>query len=460
MRDNILKVSRPALADMLPPHNIEAEKGVLGAMLWDPRVIDDVAEIVEFDDFYRDIHQVIYGVLMHMHAQGVAVDYITVGDELGRRGMLEKVGGLDALRDLYAAVPHAANATYHAEIVRQKAVARRLIVAAHEILSDGYSDDLTSDEKLAAAERKIFGISCATSRADIAMLASVTTEAIDRIDSRSANETTGLKTGFRDLDYMLGGLDGPQLVIVAGRPSMGKTAFAMNVTENLATTGTPVFVASMEQPGRDLAERMLSGRSRIDSHRFKGRVRLTGDEWERLYHAKQNMEPLPIGIVDTGRQTTAGICSAARKFARQYGPCVTMIDYIGLVDIPKSERRNNRHEELDYISRAFRALAKEIGQPVILLSQLNREVERREDKTPRMADLKESGGLEANADIVILVHRPEYYDPNDQPGVGKLIVSKNRNGATGTVTVAFHRQFTRFEDLPERIPTGVIEGGF
>lgn len=446
--------------DPLPPHNIEAEKGILGAMLLDPQVIDSVAEIVEFDDFYRDTHQTIYGVVIHLHMQNLAVDYITVGDELGRRSLLEKVGGLDAIRELYDAVPHAANATYHAEIVRQKAVARRLIEAAHQILTDGYSDDMTSDEKLAAAERRIFSVAGATSRSDIVMLSAATTEAIDRIDVRSQNRQVGLQTGFRDLDYMLGGLSGPQLVIVAGRPSMGKTAWSMNAAENLALAGTPVFIASMEQPGMDLAERMLSGRSRIDSHRFKGRVRLSGDEWQRLYDAREGMAPLPIGIVDKGRQTTAGICSAARKFAREHGPCVTVIDYIGLVDIPKSERRNNRHEELDYISRAFRALAKEIGQPVILLSQLNREVEKREDKTPRMADLKESGGLEANADVVILVHRPEYYDPNDQPGVAKLIVSKNRNGATGTVSVAFHRHLTKFEDMPEQLPPGVVGGGF
>lgn len=446
--------------DPLPPHNIEAEQGVLGAILWDNRVIDDVADAVEFDDFYRDSHQMIYGAISCLHMKASPVDYITLGDELARRGMLEKVGGLDALRELYNAVPHAANAAYHAQIVRQKALARRLIEAARQILTDAYSDDLTSEEKIASAEQRIFGLAGIQGGPEIVSIGQHGADAIDRIDRRAAGLHTGLATGFTDLDYMLGGVEGGQLVIVAGRPSMGKTALAMNMAENIASAGMPVFVASMEQPGRDLAERMLSGQSRIDSHRFKGRVRLGREDWERLHAAKGRIDSLPIGVIDGGRQSVSAICSSARKFARQHGRCVVFVDYLGLVDIPRADRRNNRHEELDYVSRALRVLAKEIGQPVFALSQLNRESEKREDKTPRMSDLKESGALEANADVVILVHRPEYYDPNDNPGVAKLIISKNRNGGTGTVSVTFHRHLTRFEDMPEQLPPGVVDGGF
>ncbi len=437
-------------ADKLPPHNLEAERGVLGSVLLDNDVLHEVVPTLKVDDFYRDAHQVIYRAIRELYDQGKAIDAITLADELTRRGEYDQIGGDDALGELLAGVPHSANARYYAGIVRQKAIVRELIDAAGKILRDGYSNEFTAEQLLETAEQKIFGIAEDQAAGATVEIRDVVTEAMDRIALRSEarHPITGVGTGLYELDDITSGFQGSQLVILAARPSMGKTAIALNICEHVAVDlKKAVLVVSLEMGQLELAERLLCSRARVDGHKLRTGQNLGTREMALLGKGYEELRAAPIFIDDTPARTMLQITANARRLKLRHQIGLVMIDYIQLIDGEHGEGRENRQEQIAKISRRLKGLARELDIPVIALSQLNRAVENREDRRPRMADLRESGAIEQDADLVLLLHRPEYYDPNDQPGVAELIIAKNRNGATGSVKLAFLKNFMRFDNL-------------
>ncbi|MFO0951153.1 MAG: replicative DNA helicase [Isosphaeraceae bacterium] len=451
--------SRGPRADRQPPQKLEAEQGVLGSILLDNDVLHDVISELNVEDFYRDSHQVIYRAIRDMYDLGKGIDAITLSEELTRRGQFEQIGGADYLGEIIHSVPHAANARYYGQIVRQKSVSRQLIESANEILREGYSNNYTAEQLLEAAERRIFAIAEEQTSGDTVDLTDVVTRAMDRIAERSTSNhaVTGLGTGFFELDEITGGFQPGQLVILAARPSMGKTAFALNICDNVSVElKVPVLFVSLEMGQLELAERLLCARSRVDGHKLRTGQNIGTREMTLLGKGYEELRNSSMFIDDTPARNMLQITANARRLRMRHTIGLIVVDYIQLVD--SEESRDSRQEQIAKISRRLKTLAREMEVPVIALSQLNRAVENREDRRPRMADLRESGAIEQDADIVLLLHRPEYYDPNDQPGIAELIIAKNRNGATNTVKFAFLKNFMRFENLAN-IAEPPIDGG-
>lgn len=435
-------------SDRLPPQNLEAEQGVLGSILLDNDVLHEIITFLKAEDFYRDTHQVLFRVIREMYDLGKAIDPITLADELARRGLYAKIGGDEFLEQIVSTVPHAANAKYYAQIVRQKSVQREIIESCNHILREGYSNTLTSDELLELAERRIFDIAEDQTSGDTVELHDVITRAMDRIVRRSEERhpVTGVATGFLELDDITGGFQASQLIILAARPSMGKTAMALNICEHaILERNTSVLFVSLEMGEMELAERLLCARSRVDNHKLRTGQNLGHREMTQLGKAYGELQAAPMFIDDTPARNMLQVTANARRLKMRQDVGLIIVDYIQLVDA--EDGRESRQEQIAKISRRLKTLARELQVPVIALSQLNRNVENREDRRPRMADLRESGAIEQDADLVLLLHRPEYYDPNDQPGIAEVIVAKNRSGATGTVKLTFLKNITRFENL-------------
>ncbi|WP_435018374.1 replicative DNA helicase [Tundrisphaera sp. TA3] len=445
----VIEPPASVLADRLPPQNLEAEVGVLGSILLDNDALHEVIPILKVEDFYRDSHQIIYRSVRELYDLGKAVDAITLIEELTRKGSLSAIGGHEAIHQILNDVPHAANAKYYAQIVRQKAVSRELIEGANQILRDGYSNNYTADELLESAERKIFAIAEDQAAGETVELKDVIVAAMDRITARSEDRHAvhGLASGFFDLDEITGGFHGSQLIILAARPAMGKTAIAMNICEHvICELKKSVLFVSLEMGELELAERLLSSRSRVDSHKLRTGKNLGHQDMIQLgrgYNELQNAAPLLID--DTPARNMLQITANARRLKLRQDIGLIVVDYIQLID--SEESRDSRQEQISKISRRLKTLAREMQIPVIALSQLNRGVESREDKRPKMSDLRESGAIEQDADLILMLHRPEYYDPNDQPGVAELIIAKNRAGATDTVKLTFLKNLTRFENM-------------
>lgn len=447
--------------DRLPPQNLEAEQGVLGSIMQDNDVLHEIVPILTADHFYRDTHQTIYRAIRDLYDLGKAIDGITLADELMRRDQLQSIGGAEALADLQNAVPHAANARYYAEIVRQKSISRQLIEAANEMLREGYSNNYTAEQLLEAAERRVFSIAEDQTKGDTVELKEVMVQAMDRIIARSESRhpVTGVGTGFFDLDDITGGFQPEQLVIVAARPSMGKTAFALNVCDHVAVElKTPLLFVSLEMGELELAERLLCARSRIDGRKLRTGQHMGGREIAQLGKSYDEFRTAPIFIDDTPARNMLQITANARRLKMREKLGLIVVDYIQLIDSESS--RDSRQEQIAKISRRLKTLARELHVPVIALSQLNRAVENREDRRPRMADLRESGAIEQDADMVLLLHRPDYYDANDQPGIAEVIVAKNRNGATDTARLTFLKSYTRFESLANIAEPPIDAGPF
>jgi replicative DNA helicase len=447
------------LTDRLPPQNLEAEQGVLGSILLDNEVLHDVVTFLNVHDFYRDAHQVIYRAICDLYDQGKAIDAITLADELTRRDQFKAVGGDETLSQILGSVPHAANAVYYAQIVQQKAISRQLIEGANQILRDGYSNNFTAEELLESAERLIYDIAEDKTKGDTVDLKDVVKTAMARIAARSESKhpVTGVATGFFDLDDITGGFQPEQLIILAARPSMGKTALALNACDHAGVElKTPVLFVSLEMGQIELAERLLCARSRVDGHKLRTGQNLGTREMTLLGKGYDELISAPIFIDDTPARNMLQITANARRLKLRQNLGLIVVDYIQLID--SEDSRDSRQEQIAKISRRLKTLARELKVPVIALSQLNRAVENREDRRPRMADLRESGAIEQDADLVLLLHRPEYYDPNEQPGIAELIVAKNRNGATGSVKLTFLKNITRFENLAvaEPIEPGVF----
>lgn len=440
---------RPGLADHLPPQNLEAERCVLGAALLDNDVLHDIAQQVKPDDFYRDSHQTIYRAILDLYDRGEPVDAVSLADELTRRGQYKAIGGDETLMEIANSVPHAANGPYHAAVVRQKSITRQLIQSCTEIIRDGYSNLHTAQELLDMAERRIFAISEAEATGETRDIGEVVAEVYLAIESRRNGEAPGLLTGFSDLDAITNGFRPGDLVILAARPSQGKTALAMGIAANVAREceGYVLFV-SLEMGDGPIGERLLASVASVDGLKIQQPRLLDAKDANRLSEAAARLQSLRIKIDDTPGRTVTQIGANARRVKARDGLSLLVVDYLGLID-GQRVKGENRQEEVARISRRLKALARELQCPILCLHQLNRQSEQRSDRRPMLADLRESGQIEADADLVILLHRPEFYDPNDEPGVAQLHIAKNRNGATGAVKLAFVKQCTRFDSLTQ-----------
>ena len=437
----------------IPPHSIEAESSVLGGLLLDNAAWDGVGDVLIDTDFYRYEHRLVYAALGKLVNESKPADVITVHEELQRQGKGEEIGGLAYLNSLAQFVPSAGNIRRYAEIVRERSILRQLVSASDDIATTAFNPKGRAVAAiLDEAEGKIFKIGEQSSRMKQGFqgMDSLVVQLLDRVQEMAdnPNDVTGVPTGFYDLDRMTAGLQAGDLVVLAARPSMGKTAFAINMAEHVALNeGLPVAVFSMEMGASQLAVRIVGSIGRIDqSHLRTGR--LTDEEWPRLTEAIERLRNVSLHIDETPGLTPVELRANARRLARQCGKLgLIVVDYLQLMT-GSSSGDENRATELGEISRGLKALAKELQCPVIALSQLNRSVEQRTDKRPMMSDLRESGAIEQDADIIMFIYRDDYYNKDSrEPGVAEIIIGKQRNGPTGTVKLAFIKPLTRFESL-------------
>jgi replicative DNA helicase len=436
----------------LPPHSLEAEQSVLGGLMLDNNALDRIADLVSEGDFYRHDHRLLYRWIARIILEGKPADVITVAEALERAGELDKVGGLAHLGELAANTPSAANIRRYAEIVRERAVLRRLAEVGSDIAEMAYNPMGRSPSQiLDEAEAKVFDIAQAGARAkqgfvEIQPLLTQVVERIDELYNRdNPSDITGVPTGFADLDQKTSGLQPGDLIIVAGRPSMGKTALSLNISENVALdSGLPVAVFSMEMAGTQLVMRMLGSIGRLDQHKVRT-GRLADEDWSRLTHAVGRLNDAPVHIDETAALTALELRARARRLARQCGKLgLIVVDYLQLM--AGSGQGENRATEISEISRSLKALAKELEVPVIALSQLNRSLESRPNKRPVMSDLRESGAIEQDADLILFIYRDEVYNPDSQDkGTAEIIIGKQRNGPIGMVRLTFLAEYTRFE---------------
>lgn len=439
-------LSRPGnLIDRMPPSNLQAEMGVLASVLLDNAAMHDVAAVLTPGDFFRSEHEELYRAILGHYDAGRAFDLVILAETLGPR--LAAVGGHEALARIMESVPHAANAGYYARIVREKAVARSLIEAATEILRDGYANESTAEQLVEAAERRIFAVAEAESTGETLPAPEVISLVFDRLATREEGEVPGLGTGFPDLDDRIDGLQPGSLVILAARPAVGKSAIAMSIADHVAVEGgSGVLFVSLEMNRIELGARLITARAGVDSYRLKNPAALSIGDRRALGEARQRVARSRLMIDDTPIRTVTQIAANARRIKARSGLGLVVIDYIQLIDGQRS-KGESRQEEVARVSKRLKGLARELEVPVIALAQLNRQSETRDDRRPRLADLRESGQLEADADIVLLLHRPEMYDVNDRPGEADLIIAKNRMGGTGVVRLAFRKECTRFASL-------------
>ncbi len=437
----------------VPPHSIEAEQSVLGGLLLDNAAWDRIGDVLAVDDFYRDDHRRIYRHIAKLIEQGKPADVVTVAESIESSEDKDKAGGLAYLGTLAQNTPSAHNIRRYAEIVHERAVMRRLAAVGAEI-ADTALNPLGKDVKqlLDEAESRVFQIAEAGVRGrvgfrDIHQLLSQVMERVDFLYSREhPSDITGVSTGFKDLDEKTSGFQEGDLIIVAGRPSMGKTALALNIGEHVAIAEKrPVAIFSMEMSGTQIAARMLGSLTRIDQHKLRT-GRLTDEDWSKLADGLGKLHDAPIHVDETGALNPLELRSRARRLARQYkGLGMVIVDYLQLM-VTDGRREENRATELSEISRSLKALAKELGVPVVALSQLNRAVDQRPDKRPIMSDLRESGALEQDADLILFIYREEVYNRDTaEKGRAELIIGKQRNGPIGTVDLTFLGQYTRFE---------------
>ncbi|MDR1423094.1 MAG: replicative DNA helicase [Azoarcus sp.] len=437
----------------LPPHSLEAEQSLIGGLLLDNTAWERIADLVTEEDFYRDDHRRIYHHISKLVDYGKPADVVTVFESLEKNGETEQAGGLAYLAEIANNTPSAANIRRYAEIVHERAVLRKLVAAGDEIAASALAPS-GKDAKvlLDEAEARVFEIAEAGTRhgSGFQVIQPILKQVVDRVqelyDRDNPSEITGVPTGFTDLDDKTSGLQASDMLIVAGRPSMGKTSFALNIAEHVAIEQhLPVAIFSMEMPGTQLATRFIASVGRIDMQKIRN-GRLSDDDWQRLTMAMQKLYDAPLYIDETPGLNPIGLRARARRLARQCGKLgLIVIDYLQLMN--GTRETDNRATELSEISRSVKALAKELRVPIIALSQLNRSLEQRPNKRPVMSDLRESGAIEQDADIIMFIYRDEVYNP-DSPdkGSAELIIGKHRNGPTGMVRMTFLGEYTRFEN--------------
>ena len=433
------------------PHSMDAEQSVLGGLMLDNRAFDNVADKIRESDFYRREHQLIFRAMARLVEQSKPLDVLTVSEALRDLNELDQVGGEVYLFELANNTPTAANITAYAEIVRERSVLRLLIEAANDIANNAFNPQGRSiTELLDGAERCVFSISEQGARGDGPVnIKSYLAKTMDRIDTlfHSNNPITGVPTGYHDLDDMTSGLQSSDLVIIAGRSSMGKTTLAMNIAENVAIKSRlPVLIFSMEMPGEAIVMRLLSSLCRIDQLRIRT-GKLTDEDWPRISSTVSMLSDAPLYIDDTPGISPAEMRARARRLAKEHGQLgLIVVDYLQLMQVPGNSE--NRTAEISEISRSLKGLAKELSVPVIALSQLNRGLEQRADKRPVMSDLRESGAIEQDADLIVFIYRDEVYNENSaDKGSAEIIIAKQRNGPIGKVRLTFMGQYTCFENF-------------
>ncbi len=452
MAERSRKTTETVEALKIPPYSISAEQAVIGALMLDKQAWDRVADFLIEDDFYRRDHQLIFRAIKMLAEKQSPLDVITLSETLEQLGWLEDCGGLAYLATLAKETPSAANIAAYADIVREKSVLRKLISSGSEIADLAfYPQGRQTIELIETAEQKVFHIADQYRRkgTGFSPIKPLLAKAIDRIEQlfQKDGHITGASTGFTDFDDMTSGMQPSDLVIVAGRPSMGKTSFAMNIAEHVAIKEQlPVAVFSMEMPGEQLAMRMISSLGRIDQHRVRT-GKLEDDEWPRMTSAINILADTKLYIDDTPAMTPTEVRARCRRLAREHDGQLGLVvlDYLQLMQAPGAESRVN---EISDISRSLKALAKELNVPVVALSQLNRSLEQRPNKRPVMSDLRESGAIEQDADVIVFIYRDEVYnkDTNDK-GSAEIIIAKQRNGPIGTTRLTFLGQYTRFENF-------------
>jgi len=442
------------MIDRVPPQNIEAEQAVLGAMMIDKEAISKATEILRENDFYRQDHRAVYQVIVDLFSKNQAVDMVTVTEALKREGKLEDVGGIQFITYLANAVPTAANISYHAKIVEEKSLLRQLISVSTQIAGAGYEGTEDVNALLDNAERMILGVSERKISRDFAPIKEVVMSAVDRIDElyNKKGGITGIATGFIDFDHLTSGLQPSDLILIAARPSMGKTALVLNMAQNVAIREKKsVAFFSLEMSKEQLVQRMLCAEASIDSSRLRI-GELEDNDWEKLIWAADSLSRADIFIDDTPGITVMEMRAKARRLKVEHNLQLIVIDYLQLMQGSGKKSGENRQQELSDISRSLKALARELNVPVIALSQLSRSVESRQVKRPMLSDLRESGALEQDADLVAFLYREDYYDKEtENKNITELIIAKHRNGPVDTVKLFFHKQYTRFANLAKGV---------
>ncbi|GAX89105.1 replicative DNA helicase [Effusibacillus lacus] len=443
------------LMERVPPQNIEAEQAVLGAVLIEPDTLMTVTEILKPEDFYRSSHQKIFESMIEVAERGEPVDIVTLTAHLQNLGVIEEVGGVSYLATLANTVPTAANADYYAAIVKEKAVVRRLIRVATQIAASGYegTDDVVG--LIDDAERRIAELTNEKIARGFTPIKDILLATFERIEFLFSNKggVTGVPTGYPDLDRITSGFQKSDLIIVAARPSVGKTAFSLNIAQNVAVRSkVPVAIFSLEMSKEQLVQRILCAEATIDAGKMRTGY-LDDDDWPKLTMAVSTLAEAPIFIDDTPGITVADIRSKCRRLQQEHGLGMILIDYLQLIQ--GRGKGDNRQQEISEISRTLKLIARELNVPVIALSQLSRSVEQRQDKRPMLSDLRESGSIEQDADIVAFLYRDDYYDPDsEKKNIIEILIAKQRNGPTGKVELVFLKNFNKFVSL-EREAAGV-----
>ena len=438
-----------SMMDRVPPHNHEAEQSVIGAIFLEPQALITASEILMPDDFYRTAHQKIFQTMIRLSDQGKAIDVVTVTEELSAKKELEDVGGLSYLSELANAVPTAANIAHYAKIVEEKALLRRLIRTATKIVEDGYTREDEVEVLLSEAEKKMMEVANRKNAGDFKHVKDVLVQTYDNIEQLQFREgdVTGIPTGFRDLDRITAGFQRNDLIIVAARPSVGKTAFALNIAQSVAVKAREnVAIFSLEMRADQRVMRMLCAEGNIDAQVLRTGA-LQEEDWRKLTIAMGSLSNAGIFIDDTPGVRVNEVRAKCRRLAQEHGVGMILIDYLQLIQ-GTGKPGQNRQQEVSEISRSLKGLARELKVPVIALSQLSRGVEQRQDKRPMMSDLRESGSIEQDADIVAFLYRDDYYDKeSESKNQIEIILAKQRNGPTGTVTLAFKKEYNKFLDV-------------
>lgn len=431
-----------------PPANLEAERGVIGSVLLDPGALIEVAPLLTAASFWRASHARVFAAILEVAERGERVDALTVHESLSKSGAIDDVVNADLLNECVGSVPHAAHALAYAQIVREKAIARGLIEACQSVVRDCYANTFTADDLASRAEEAIFAaVATATRPREPETLDALTARQMAVLDRRRDGEVVGISSGFLELDQHTDGLHPGQTIVLAARPSQGKSALALGIADHCAVdAGIAALFISLEMSAGELAERYLSMRGGVNNYHLKNSAMLTPDDFAGLARARDAARRARLTIDETPGLTISQLAAVARRAKTRNNIGMLVIDYLQLIDGPR-QKGESREQEVARVSRRLKALARELSVPVLVLAQLNRQSEGREDRRPRLSDLRESGQLEQDADIVLLLHRPEFYDPNDRPGVAELIIAKNRNGSTGTVLLCFEKALTRFSTL-------------
>lgn len=440
----------------LPPQNVEAEQSVLGSVLIDREALLEVAEILLPDDFYREAHRHIYEEIMSLSNKGEPIDLVTVCATLENKSLLTKTGGAAYLASLASMTPTAAHAVYYAGIVKEKSLLRRLIRAATEIVGKSYGYVENVEEFLDQMEQSIFEVARSRESKGFVHLQHALEQTFEKLENLYERKSgvTGVSTGFLDLDNLTSGLQPSDLVIIAARPGMGKTTLALNMASHIAVEkGLPVAFFSLEMSQDQLAQRLLCSFAEIDAHRLRQGF-LSSEHWSRITEAVGPLSEAPFYIDDTGAISVMEIRARARRLKTEKGLAAVFIDYLQLMR--SQEKTENRQQEISFISRSLKALAKELNCPVITLSQLSRAVEQRNDKRPILSDLLESGGIEANADLVVFIYREDYYHKDtENKSLTEIILAKQRNGPTGKIDLYFRDNFNKFVNVDRQHDTAV-----